>query len=177
MANNTVDRAASVNDAAKSEVDGQKCTTCPRKKCDAELPKDETTKKVALTIFAESTPHNTEEMTAIGSTMHNRVGHSGYRRAKDVDAVLNQTYKGRNGKTYYQYNGYQSDKYKRGEQGDLEPGDCEALKRAIKAAEDLKNNGVPAKYNTLTSFRTPNLVSAADKATGTQIGGHYFFSN
>lgn len=175
MGNSTVERAASVNDAAKVKAKEQTCPTCPKKKCDAQLPKDETTKKVALTIFAESTPHNTDEMSAIGSTMHNRVGHPGYRKAADVDAVLDQTYKGKNGVKYYQYNGYQNDKYKRGEKGELEPGDCEALKRAIKEAENLKQNGVPAKYKGLTSFRTPNLV--ADKSTGTEIGGHIFFKN
>lgn len=168
-------RAADANEAAKAAVGDQTCPTCPKKRCDAKLPEDEETKKVALTIFAESTPHNTEEMTAIGSTMHNRVGHSGFGKPKNVSAVLNQQYTGRNGQKYYQYNGYQNPKYKRGESGDLEPGDCEALKRAIGVAEKLKKEGVPAQYKSFHSFKTPNLVS--NTSNGTTIGGHFFYPN
>jgi hypothetical protein len=153
-------RAADANAAAKATVRGGVCPTCP--KCDAQLPEDEETKKVALTIFSESTP-NADEMTAVGSVMHNRVGHPGFRRAKDVSSVLAQP---------QQFDGYQSDKYKRAERGDLAPGDCKHLKEAIATAEKLKQNGVPAEYKKYTFFHSAQGAPPG----GTQVGGSHFYT-
>jgi hypothetical protein len=52
------------------------------------------------------------------------------------------------------------------------PGDCEALKRAIAAAEDIQKNGVPDAYKDYTFFAAANAVK--DKSSGTVIGKTIF---
>jgi hypothetical protein len=168
-------RAAQANANARAKVDEETCIECgKKKKCDAKLPEDETTRKVALTTFAEAGGSSSQaEFTAVASVMHNRVGKSGFGGAKSVDGVLEKTYYDkRAGARKYEFHGYQNPRYKKGESGDLEPGDCEALKRAIAAAEDIQKNGVPAAYKDYTFFAAANAVK--DKSSGTVIGKTIF---
>jgi hypothetical protein len=168
-------RARDANKSAKNKVAEKKCEDCEKKKkCDAKLPDDETTRKVALTIFAEAGATSTSaEFEAIASVMHNRVGQRDFGNAKDLDGVLSKTYYDRRaGARKYEFHGYQNPRYKAGERGDLDPGDCEALKKAIAAAESVAKNGVPADYKGYTFFAAANAVS--DKTRGTVIGKTIF---
>ncbi|MCK6590349.1 MAG: hypothetical protein HUU21_06110 [Polyangiaceae bacterium] len=175
MAKKPAARAAQANARAKARVSEETCVECgQKKKCDAKLPEDETTRKVALTTFAEAGGTSSQaEFTAVASVMHNRVGKAGFGNAQTVDGVLSKTYYDkRAGVRKYEFHGYQNARYKKGESGDLEPGDCEALKRAIAAAEDIQKNGVPAEYKDYTFFAAANAVS--DKSRGTVIGKTIF---
>src|SRR5262245_736557 len=128
-------RARRAHHAAKGDVQRRKCKDCHKYKCDAELPADKTTREVALTIFAEAAPTSgADEFEAIASVMHNRVGQPGFGNPPDLHAVLTQTYYDRTKKrATYQFQGYQNARYKAAERGDLGPGDCDALKKAIAA--------------------------------------------
>jgi spore germination cell wall hydrolase CwlJ-like protein len=176
MSNTATGRAAKANAAAKAKVKDRKCPNCPKKKpkkkCDAQLPKDETTKKVALTIYGESSPFDTDEMTAIGSTIHNRVGHSGFDKPKDIDAVLNQRYP--KNPAIFQYNAYRGSRYRKGEDSsNLNEEECQVLKNAIAVAEKLKNEGVPAEFKNIHSFKGKSSV--IDKSKGFIKGNHFFY--
>jgi hypothetical protein len=164
-------RARTVNEAAKQKTEDQKCVNCGKKKCDAVLPEDPTTRKVALTTYAEATSTSDKaEFEAVASTIHNRVGRGW---GSDIDQVLNKTYYDRRaGKRKYELNGYQNPRYRQGESGNVEPGDCEALKKSIAAAEEIKKNGVPNDYKDFTYFADAKAVK--DKSQGTIIGGSIF---
>lgn len=167
----------SAKDGAKGQVDEKKCEDCEKKKrCDAKLPEDETTKKVALTTFAEAAPKSSQaEFDAVVSVMHNRVGNPGFGNHKDVAGVLSHTYYDRRrGKRMYEFHGYQNGRYKKGESGDLDPAECAALKKAIAAAENIAKNGVPAEYKDYTFFAAASAVG--ENAKGTVIGGTIFGS-
>src|SRR5215213_5268852 len=115
MAAKPAARAAQANTKAKAAVKEETCVECgKKKKCDAKLPEDETTKKVALTTFAEAGGSSSQaEFTAVASVMHNRVGKSGFGGAKNVDGVLSKTYYDkRAGAQKYEFHGYQNDRYK-----------------------------------------------------------------
>ncbi len=171
-------RARASNKTAKKKVAAKKCEDCEKKKkkCDAKLPEDPTTRKVALTIFAEAgASSSSAEFEAVASVMHNRVGKRDFGNAQDLDGVLSKTYYDRrSGTRKYEFHGYQNPRYKAGESGDLEPGDCEALKKAIAAAESVAKNGVPAAYKDYTFFAAANAVS--DQSRGTVIGKTIFGS-
>jgi hypothetical protein len=171
MAGEATTRALQTDAAAKGKVAEKKCKDCASKKCDAKLPDDPTTRKVALTTFAEANAtSNKSEFEAVASVMHNRVG-NGW--GNSVDKVLEKTYwDKRRKKRMYEFHGYQNDRYKKAERGDLEPGDCEALKKAIAAAEEVQKNGVPDAYKGYTFFADSRAVS--DHSRGTLIGKTIF---
>jgi hypothetical protein len=164
MASTATERAAEANKAAKAKVQDQSCPTCPKKKCDAEFPKDENTKKVALTIYAEATA-DPNDITAVGSVIHNRVGKpSPFGVPKDASEVVSQP---------KQFSGYNSPKYKRGENKDnLNAAECKNLKDAIETAEKLKKDGVPAEYKKYNFFHAAKNAPAG----GTPIGGNHFYT-
>lgn len=168
-------RAVQTKKAAEQKVEEQKCKDCGKKKCDAKLPENATTRKVALTTFAEAASTSSqEEFDAVASVMHNRVG-PGKGWGNSVDQVLEKTYYDKRAKARkYEFHGYQNPRYKKAEKGDLEPGDCEALKKSIKAAENIEKNGVPAEYKDHTFFAAENAVRESRKAGGTVIGKTIF---
>jgi hypothetical protein len=167
-----VERAQQTKEAAQQQVDESKCKDCAAKrKCDAKLPDDPTTRKVALTTFAEANATSgSDEFLAVASVMHNRVGRGW---GNSVDKVLEKTYYDkRAGARKYEFHGYQNPRYKKAEKGDLEPGDCKALKKAVDAAEQIQKSGVPAEYKDYTFFAQASAVK--NQTGGTIIGKTIF---
>ncbi len=139
------------------------------KKCDAKLPENGPARRVALVTFGEASGQGpTQEFEAIVSVIHNRVGNPDIKgKPATTDDVIMA--KG-------EFLAYKGARYLKGERLDLEPGDCDALKKAIATTESIGANGVPDTYKGLIFFAAKDAVSIDRQKTGKIFGGTVFGS-
>jgi hypothetical protein len=155
--------------AAKDKV----CKDCGEKQCDAEQPKDNATKRVAATVFAEASASGPQsEFDATAAVIHNRVGNKGFGNPSSTDGVLDHTYVGRDGVRRPEFNAVGDPKYNRAMNGNINAADCPSYKKAIAAANKLRDEGVPADYKDYLFSGAANGVK--NPGDGTQVGGSVF---